>query len=141
MLVLALLLSIKPKRPVFIKVFFWSNVFNQIGGNDSGGGDNLLDTKEVKNYNCNTEYYKRRTVLRTTKVLSFSLPPDTAKRINELSRKKKQTKSELLREMVEVYEKEQAEESWRELFSFGKETVTRAGIKNEEELFELLSHK
>ncbi|MBE0448367.1 MAG: CopG family transcriptional regulator [Actinobacteria bacterium] len=76
---------------------------------------------------------------RTTKVLTFSLPPETAEKIEELAKKERRTKSELLREMVYVYEERQAEAEWQELFAFGEKTTKRFGIKNEEELFKILN--
>lgn len=76
---------------------------------------------------------------RTTKVLSFSLPPETVKRIENLAKKERCSRSELLREMVQVYEEQLAEKEWQELFSFGEETAKRFGIKSEEELFKILN--
>jgi hypothetical protein len=44
----------------------------------------------------------------------------------------------LLREMVSVYERYQAEVEWKELFAFGEETARRFRIKNEMDLFKIL---
>lgn len=75
---------------------------------------------------------------RVSKVLSFSLPPDMASKIEDLAKSENRSKSELLREMVSVYERYQAETDWQELFAFGEETVRRLRIKNEDELFKIL---
>ena len=75
---------------------------------------------------------------RVSKVLSFSLPPDTASKIEDLAKSENRSKSELLREMVSVYERFQAETEWQELFTFGEETARRFKIKNEDELFKIL---
>jgi predicted transcriptional regulator len=90
------------------------------------------------------EYYNvltRREVsvlARVSKVLSFSLPPDTASKIENLAKSENRSRSELLREMVNVYERYQAEAEWQELFIFGEETAKRFKIKNEAELFKIL---
>lgn len=75
---------------------------------------------------------------RVSKVLSFSLPPDMASKIEDLAKSENRSKSELLREMVSVYERYQAEAEWQELFAFGEETARRFRIKNEDELFRIL---
>ena len=75
---------------------------------------------------------------RVSKVLSFSLPPDTASKIEAIAKSENRSKSELLREMVRVYEQFQAESEWQELFSFGEETANRFKIKSEDELFKIL---
>ena len=75
---------------------------------------------------------------RTSKVMSFSLPPETASKIESLAKSENRSRSELLREMVSVYERFQAETEWQELFAFGEETAIRFKIKNEDELFKIL---
>lgn len=75
---------------------------------------------------------------RVSKVLSFSLPPDTASKIESLAKSENRSRSELLREMVSVYERFQAEAEWQELFAFGEETAQRFKIKSEDELFKIL---
>ncbi len=75
---------------------------------------------------------------RVSKVLSFSLPPDTASKIESLAMSENRSRSELLREMVSVYERFQAEAEWQELFAFGEETAQRFKIKSEDELFKIL---
>ncbi|MHB8896804.1 MAG: ribbon-helix-helix protein, CopG family [Candidatus Geothermincolia bacterium] len=75
---------------------------------------------------------------RVSKVLSFSLPPDTASKIEDLAKSENRSRSELLREMVSVYERFQAETEWQELFTFGEETARRFKIKSEDDLFKIL---
>lgn len=75
---------------------------------------------------------------RVSKVVSFSLPPDTAYKIESIAKSENRSKSELLREMVDVYERHQADADWKELFSFGEETAGRFRVKSEDELFKLL---
>ncbi|MDI6817574.1 MAG: ribbon-helix-helix domain-containing protein [Actinomycetota bacterium] len=76
---------------------------------------------------------------RSTKILSFSLSPEMADEIEELAKKERRSKSELLREMVHVYKERQAEAEWQDLFAFGEKTAKRFGIKNEDELFKILN--
>lgn len=76
---------------------------------------------------------------RVSKVVSFSLPPDTASKIESLAKSENRSRSELLREMVDVYERSRAETDWQELFAFGEETARRFQIKGEDELFKILS--
>lgn len=76
---------------------------------------------------------------RTTKILTFSLPPEIVEKIERLAKKEGRSRSELLRAMVETYEEQMAEKEWRELFSFGEETARRFGLKSEEELFKILN--
>ena len=78
---------------------------------------------------------------RNTKVLTFSLPPMLAEKVENLAKNQKRSKSDLLREMIRVYEEHLAEKEWQDLFRFGQETAKRIGIKSEEELFELLNKK
>lgn len=78
---------------------------------------------------------------RNTKILTFSLPPETAEEMEKLAKAQKRSKSELLREMIRVYEEHLAEKEWQEIFRFGEETAKRLKIKSEEELFELLNKK
>lgn len=78
---------------------------------------------------------------RTTKVLTFSLPPETAEEIERLAKDQGKTRSNLLREIIKVYEEYLAEKEWQELFRFGEETTKRFEIKSEEELFAILSEK
>lgn len=75
---------------------------------------------------------------RVSKVVSFSLPPDTAKKIESIAKSENRSRSELLREMVSVYERHQAESDWQDLFSFGEETAARFKIKSEDDLFKIL---
>lgn len=76
---------------------------------------------------------------RTTKVLSFSLPPKIAQKIEYFAKKEHRSKSEVLREMVDVYEARQADAEWEKLFAFGERTAERFNLKNEDELFKFLN--
>ncbi len=77
---------------------------------------------------------------RKTKIMSFSLSPEMAEEIEQLAKQERRSKSELLREMVRVYEEYLAEKEWQTLFAFGEKTAKRlVGIKDEKELFKILN--
>lgn len=72
---------------------------------------------------------------RTTKVMTFSLSPEIAQKIDDFAKKERRSKSELLREMVDVYEVKQADAAWEKLFAFGEKTANQFNLKSEDELF------
>lgn len=78
---------------------------------------------------------------RLTKVLSFSVKPKLAKKINDTAKKEQKSKSELLRDMFLAYQERKAETEWQDLYAFGKKTAIKYGIKDEEELFKILNEK
>jgi len=71
---------------------------------------------------------------RTTKVMTFSLPPETARTVDRLAHEERKNKSQLIREMVEVYEQMRAEKEWQELRALGSETAKKFGIKSEKDI-------
>lgn len=71
---------------------------------------------------------------RTTKVLSFSLPPELAKEIESIARKQCLTKSQLLREMLLVYRLQLQERKFEELQRYGRKKAREAGIITEEDI-------
>lgn len=64
--------------------------------------------------------------MRTTKILSLSLPPELLKEAEEIAKKEGRTKSELLREALRRYIQEQ---KWRELQEYGVQKAKRLGIR------------
>lgn len=76
---------------------------------------------------------------RTTKVISFSVPPDMVDKINKIAKRERRNKSELLRDMVNTYEECKLEGEWESLFAFGAKTAKQIGLKSEEELFKFLN--
>ncbi|MHB0867093.1 MAG: ribbon-helix-helix protein, CopG family [Thermoleophilia bacterium] len=71
---------------------------------------------------------------RTTKVMTFSLPPETARTLDRLAHEERKNKSQLIREMVEVYEQMRAEKEWQELRAHGSATAKKFGIKSEKDI-------
>lgn len=67
--------------------------------------------------------------MRTTKILSISLPPDLLREAERIARKEGRTKSELFREALRYYIQEK---KWRELKEYGARQAQRLGIKETE---------
>ena len=63
---------------------------------------------------------------RTTKTITFSLPPDMADRVEEIMQQEGRTKSELLREALRRYIEER---EWRETFRYGEQQAREQGLK------------
>jgi CopG family transcriptional regulator/antitoxin EndoAI len=64
--------------------------------------------------------------MRTTKILSLSLPPELLREAETLARREGRTKSELLREALRRYIQEQ---EWRSLQRYGTRRARRLGIR------------
>ena len=67
--------------------------------------------------------------MRTTKILSVSLPPELLRAAERLSKKEGRTKGELFREALRRYIQEQ---EWRELQCYGARQAQRLGLKETE---------
>lgn len=64
--------------------------------------------------------------MRTTKILSLSLPPELLQKAETLAKREGRTKSELLREALRRYIQEQ---EWRSLQRYGTGRARRLGIR------------
>jgi CopG family transcriptional regulator / antitoxin EndoAI len=64
--------------------------------------------------------------MRTTKVMSVSLPPKLSREAERLARRQGRSKSELVREALTRYV---AESRWHELKEFGRARAGKLGIK------------
>jgi metal-responsive CopG/Arc/MetJ family transcriptional regulator len=67
--------------------------------------------------------------MRASRVVSISLPPAMFKEAERRARRDRSTMSELFRQAFRVYERQRA---WDELRQYGRETVERLGIGEEE---------
>ncbi len=67
--------------------------------------------------------------MRTTKILSLSLPPELLREAETLAKREGRTKSELLREALRRYVQEQ---EWRSLQQYGARRARRLGIRENE---------
>jgi CopG family transcriptional regulator/antitoxin EndoAI len=66
---------------------------------------------------------------RTTRTITISIPPEMEAQIKELMRLEGRTRSELLREALRRYVRDQ---EWRELLRYGQRKAQEAGIAEEE---------
>ena len=66
---------------------------------------------------------------RTTKTITFSLPPEMADRVDEVMKQQGRSRSEFLREAVLRYFEEC---EWRQLLQYGEERAREKGIGPED---------
>ncbi|MDE0161348.1 MAG: ribbon-helix-helix protein, CopG family [Acidimicrobiaceae bacterium] len=66
---------------------------------------------------------------RTTRTVTFSLPPDMADRVDEMMTQQGRSRSEFLREAVLRYIEEC---EWRGLLEYGEQTARQQGIGPED---------
>ena len=66
---------------------------------------------------------------RTTKTITFSLPPDMADRVNEVMKQQGRSRSEFLREALLRYIEEC---EWRQLTQYGERKARERGIGPED---------
>ena len=66
---------------------------------------------------------------RTTKTITFSLPPEMADRVDEVMKQLGRSRSEFLREAVLRYIEEC---EWRQLLQYGEERAREKGIGHED---------
>ena len=66
---------------------------------------------------------------RTTKTITFSLPPEMADRVDEVMKQQGRSRSEFLREAVLRYIEEC---EWRQMLQYGEERAREKGIGPED---------
>ena len=66
---------------------------------------------------------------RTTRTITFSLPPEMAERLDETMQRQRRSRSEFLREAVVRYIEEC---EWRQLLHYGEERARAQGIGPED---------
>ena len=66
---------------------------------------------------------------RTTKTITFSLPPEMAEQVQRMVKKEDRTVSELLREAIRLYMEER---EWRRLERYGRLRAREQGIVPED---------
>lgn len=75
---------------------------------------------------------------RTTKTMSVSLPPEMVKEVERLAAIEKKSKSQLFRDMFELYEEMQRERRWQNVRQAGSRAAKRLGITSEEDIERLI---
>lgn len=66
---------------------------------------------------------------RTTKTISLSIPPEMAKKIQELMKEEDRTRSELIREALRRYMEEQ---EWKKIYRYGEIKAREKGITEDQ---------
>lgn len=66
---------------------------------------------------------------RTTRTITFSLPPEMAARVDELMKQQGRARSEFLRDAVLRYVEEC---EWRQLLQYGEESARKRGLGPED---------
>lgn len=75
--------------------------------------------------------------MRTTKVMTLSLPPEMVKDVEKLTKEEKRTRSELFREALRKYINDKR---WQEIRQWGMQTARELGISTEDDVDRLI-HK
>ena len=69
--------------------------------------------------------------MRTTKLITVSLPPSLLKDVERVAKEEKRTRSELLREALREYI---ATRRWRLIRRWGEAAARSAGVRDEEDI-------
>ena len=76
-----------------------------------------------------------KTIKRNTKVISISLPKQTAKRLEEARKKQGQSRSAFIQGLVD---KEAEDQRWQRIYKKGEETAKKFGITSEDDIDRIL---
>jgi metal-responsive CopG/Arc/MetJ family transcriptional regulator len=76
--------------------------------------------------------------MRTTKVLSVTLPAPMLEAAQELARRENRTMSELVREALRSYAQQESEKRWEALAKLGAAAAKRVGVENEEDVVRVI---
>lgn len=71
-----------------------------------------------------------------TQTLNIALPKELVKKVDELAQKEYRNRSELIRQALRVYLEEKS--GWEQIFKAGEKAMKDMGIKNEEEINEIV---
>ncbi len=72
-----------------------------------------------------------------TQTFNIALPEDLVKKVDELAKKEFRNRSELIREALRAYI--ERKNTWENIFSIGENAAKNLGIKNEEEIDNIVS--
>ncbi|MEM0201319.1 MAG: ribbon-helix-helix protein, CopG family [Candidatus Micrarchaeaceae archaeon] len=73
--------------------------------------------------------------MRTTKILTLSIPPKLAKQIKSFSEEEQMTRSEFLREAIRQYIRKM---KWEKIRMYGTQKVIELGIESEKDIEKLI---
>ena len=71
----------------------------------------------------------QRSDTRKTEVLTFSVPPEMRKMIDDLAKQESRTRSELIREAIRRYI---AEEKWAQIYRYAEQKALEKGITEDQ---------
>lgn len=74
-------------------------------------------------------------MLRSTTVISISLPPEILVILEQLTRKTAQTRSAVIRGLLVSYYQDK---SWEQIFSWGRQTKENFNIGSEEDILRII---
>lgn len=75
-------------------------------------------------------------MLRNTAVISVSLPQKFLSILNQLTKKKAKTRSEVIKDLLLGYYQDQ---SWEQIFDWGRITKEKFNINSEEDIVKLIN--
>lgn len=71
-----------------------------------------------------------------TQTLNIALPKELVKKVDEVAKKEYRNRSELIREALRVYLKD--ERQWEQIFKAGEKAMKEMGIKSEKQIDEIV---
>lgn len=74
--------------------------------------------------------------MRTTKVVSISLPVEMLAAAQKIAKEEQRTMSELMREALRVYQRERLE--WADIYAYGEAKGRQLGIRDEQNVVRIV---
>ena len=75
---------------------------------------------------------------RSTKVMTFSVPPEEAREFNDFARQEGRNKSEMFREMLQIYRVWRETQRFESLQRYGAARARELGIRDERDVERLI---
>ncbi len=75
-------------------------------------------------------------MLRTSKVISISLPPEIFTRLETIRKQTSKTRSQVIKDLIRKYEIDQA---WNQLYSLGQKTAEKFNISTEKDILKIIN--
>lgn len=71
-----------------------------------------------------------------TQTLNIALPKELVKKVDEVAKREYRNRSELIREALRIYLKDQ--EEWGQIFAAGEKAAKKLGIKSEKDIDDIV---
>jgi metal-responsive CopG/Arc/MetJ family transcriptional regulator len=75
---------------------------------------------------------------RNAVTIGFSVPPETAAKVERMAAREGRSKSELFRDMVRVYSEQRELEVFEELSEYGRKRAQELGVRTEKDVERLI---